>query len=62
MEELVYNVHYIDNEDRRRTTQFKIEKIDNVFQERIDLFNLILSAKEELNIKKIDYIELEYYD
>lgn len=62
MEELIYDVYYHDEDGRPRGTQFKIEKQDDVFEEYVSLINLILSAKEELRLKEIISIELQYND
>lgn len=54
---LVYNVGFINSKGKNDATQLDIEKHKDVNDGTIEIINLILSLKEEMNIKEITYID-----
>ena len=54
---LVYNVGFINSEGKLDETQLDIEKCNLVADETIEMINLILSLKDEMDIKEITYID-----
>lgn len=54
---LVYNVGFINTNNQHDETQLDIEECERTDEEMVELFNLILSLKDEMNIKEITYIE-----
>lgn len=54
---LVYNVGFINSEGKLDETQLDIEKHNLVADETIEIINLILSLKDEMDIKEITDIE-----
>ena len=49
---LVYNVGFINTDGKQDETQLDIEERNRTDEEVIELMNLILSLKDEMNIKK----------
>ena len=54
---LTYNVGFINVNGERDETQLDIEEHDFKGEEMIELINLILSLKDEMDIKEITYID-----
>lgn len=54
---LVCNVGFINTNGDEDETQLDVEEHNTTEQEVIELINLILSLKEEMEIKEITYIE-----
>lgn len=54
---LVYNVGFINADGKQDETQLDIEERNRTDEEVIELMNLILSLKDEMNIKEITYID-----
>ena len=54
---LIYNVGFINEDNKHDETQLDIGEYDNATDTIIELMNLILSLKEEMGIKEITYIE-----
>lgn len=54
---LIYNVGFINEDNKRDETQLDIEEYHNLNLEMIELINLILSLKDEMGIKEITHIE-----
>ena len=52
----IYNVGYYDSKKQPQETQIDIEETAT-YDNNIELINLILSLKEELDIQKIEYID-----
>lgn len=60
---LVCNVGFINAYGEQDETQLDIEERNRTDEEVIELMNLILSLKDEMNIKEITYLDcLEYED
>ena len=58
---LVCNIGFINADGEQDETQLDIEERNRTYEEVIELMNLILSLKDEMNIKEVAYIEcLEY--
>ena len=59
---LTYNIGFINTNDEHDETQLDIEESNDLEEEMVELINLILSLKDEMNIKEviyIDYVECE---
>ena len=54
---LVYNIGFINSKGKRDETQLNIEEHEFVHEETIEMFNLILSLKDEMDIQEIVYID-----
>ena len=54
---LIYNVGFINANGQHDQTQLDVEEYNQEDIELIELINLILSLKEELGIKQIEYID-----
>lgn len=54
---LVYNIGFINVDGKQDETQLDIEERDRTDEEVIELMNLILSLKDEMDIKEITYID-----
>ena len=54
---LVYNVGFINTDNQEDETQLDVEEYNTEGAEMIELINLILSLKDEMDIKEITYIE-----
>ena len=54
---LTYNVGFINVNGEQDETQLDIEERNFEDEEIIELFNLILSLKDEMGIKEITYID-----
>ena len=54
---LIYNVGFINNNNEHDETQLDIEEYNDLHMEVVELINLILSLKDEMDIKEITYIE-----
>ena len=54
---LVYNIGFINVDGKQNETQLDIEERDRTDEEVIELMNLILSLKDEMDIKEITYID-----
>lgn len=54
---LIYNVGFINGNNELDATQLDIEDHSDLNMEFIELINLILSLKDEMDIKEITYIE-----
>ena len=60
---LVCNIGFINADGEQDETQLDIEERNRTDEEIIELMNLILSLKDEMNIKEITYLDcLEYED
>ena len=58
---LICNVGFINADGDQDETQLDIEERNRTDEEVIELMNLILSLKDEMNIKEITYFDcLEY--
>ena len=58
-----YNVGFIDVNGKQDETLLNVEEPNRPDEDIIELINLILSLKDEMNIKEvtyIDYVECEY--
>lgn len=54
---LIYNVGFINTDGEHDETQLDIKEYNTEDAEIIELINLILSLKDEMDIKEITYIE-----
>lgn len=54
---LICNVGFINTNGDEDETQLDVEEHNTTEQEVIELINLILSLKEEMEIKEITYLE-----
>ena len=54
---LTYNVGFIDVNGKQDETQLDIHEYNTEDAEIIELVNLILSLKDEMNIKEVTYID-----
>ena len=54
---LIYNVGFINANGEQDETQLDIQEYNTEDAEIIELINLILSLKDEMDIKEITYIE-----
>lgn len=54
---LVYNIDFINSQGKNDSTQLDIEQHEFVHDETIEMINLILSLKDEMDIKEITYID-----
>lgn len=54
---LIYNIGFINTNGEQDETQLDIEEHNTEDAENIELFNLILSLKDEMDIKEITYID-----
>lgn len=55
---LIYNIGFINSQSQLDETQLDIEENSIKEKEIVDLTNLILSLREEMDIQEITYIEL----
>lgn len=53
----VYNVGFIDVNGRQDETQLDIEERNIIEEEIVELINIILSLKDEMDIKEVTYID-----
>ena len=53
----VYDIGFIDLEDNPDETELDVEFSSDQTSEMVELFNLIMSLKDELGIKEITYID-----
>ena len=54
---LIYNIGFINTNGEKDKTQLDIRKPDMPDADMIELINLILSLKDEMDIKEIVYID-----
>ena len=54
---LIYNVGFINSNGEKDATQLDIEEYNTEDVEIIEMINLILSLKDEMDIKEIIYID-----
>lgn len=54
---LVYNIGFVNENGKQDETQLDIEEQNTTEEEVIELINLILSLKDEMDIKEITYID-----
>lgn len=54
---ITYNIGFINTDGDKDETQLDIEEHNSTDEEVIELMNLILSLKGELDIKEVVYIE-----
>lgn len=54
---LICNIGFINTNGHEDETQLDVEEYNTTEQEVIALINLILSLKDEMNIKEITYID-----
>lgn len=54
---LIYNIGFINSKGKNDETQIDIEERNFVNEETIEMINLILSLKDEMDIKEITYID-----
>ena len=54
---LVYNIDFINSQGKNDSTQLDIEQHEFVHDETIEMINLLLSLKDEMDIKEITYID-----
>jgi hypothetical protein len=54
---LIYNVGFINSDGKRDQTQLDIEEYNREDAEIIEMVNLILSLKDEMDIKEVIYID-----
>ena len=54
---LIYNIGFINTDNQQDETQLDIEEYNSEDAEIIELINLILSLKDEMDIKEITYID-----
>ena len=54
---LIFNIGFINADGEQDETQLDIEERNRTDEEVIELMNLILSLKDEMNIKEITYID-----
>ena len=54
---LVYNVGFINTKGELDATQLDIEERNSPYEEKIEMINLILSLKDEMDIKEITDID-----
>lgn len=54
---LIYNVGFINTNGEEDATQLDIEEHNTEDAEIIELINIILSLKDEMEIKEITYID-----
>lgn len=53
----IYNIGFINTNGKQDETQLDIEEHNTEDAENIELINLILSLKDEMDIKEITYID-----
>lgn len=58
----IYNVGFINNNNEKDETQLDVEEYNSECTEIIELINLILNLKDEMDIKEVTYIECVGYD
>lgn len=54
---VIYNIGFINENGEQDETQLDIEEQNTTEEEVIELINLILSLKDEMEIKEITYID-----
>lgn len=54
---ITYNVGFINTDGEQDETQLDIEERNSTDEEVIELMNLILSLKDEMDIKEVTYID-----
>lgn len=54
---LICNVGFINTDGEQDETQLDIEERNSTDEEVIELMNLILSLKDEMDIKEVTYID-----
>ena len=54
---LTFNVGFINTDNQQDETQLDIEEYNNEEAEIIELINLILSLRDEMDIKEITYLD-----
>lgn len=54
---LIYNVGFINSDGEQDETQLDIKEYNSEDAEIIELINLILSLKDEMDIKEVIYID-----
>ena len=54
---ITYNVGFVNTDGVQDETQLDIEERNSTDEEVIELMNLILSLKDEMNIKEITYLD-----
>ena len=54
---LICNVGFINTDGEQDETQVDIEERNSTDEEIIELINLILSLKDEMDIKEVTYID-----
>ena len=59
---ITYNVGFVNTDGAQDETQLDIEERNSTDEEVIELMNLILSLKDEMNIKEVAYIECLKYE
>lgn len=54
---LIYNIGFINTNGEKDETQLDVEEYNSEDVEIIELINLILSLKDEMDIKEVIYID-----
>ena len=54
---LICNVGFINTDGEQDETQLDIEERNSTDEEVVELMNLILSLKDEMDIKEVTYID-----
>lgn len=54
---LICNIGFINTNGHEDETQLDVEECNTTEEEVVELINLILSLKDEMDIKEITYIE-----
>lgn len=54
---LMFNIGFINKDNQEDETQLEVEERCTTEEQMVELFNLILSLKDEMRIERLEYID-----
>ena len=54
---IIVNIGFLTTDGKEDETQLDLEAHNNILDEHIELINLLLSLKEEMDIKEVIYLD-----
>lgn len=54
---IIVNIGFLTTDGKVSETQLDLEARNNILDEHIELINLLLSLKEEMDIKEVRYLD-----
>lgn len=54
---IMFNIGFINKDNQEDETQLEVEERCTIEEQMVELFNLILSLKDEMRIERLEYID-----